>query len=82
MPIDGSPSALRHRGDDGHGPVGRDRQRAVDGVAARDLGDRVDVREVDRLGDVGLLQPERVGVAVDRDDAEARARCACRIARR
>ena len=33
--------------------------------------DRVDVGEVDRLGDVGDLQPERVGVAVDRDDADA-----------
>ena len=40
-------------------------------MPAGDLGDRVDVGEVDRLGDVGDLQPERVGVAVDGDDANA-----------
>ena len=62
---------LRHRRDDRDGAVGRDRQRAVDGVPARDLRHRVDVGEVDRLCDVGDLEPERVGVAVDRDDADA-----------
>ncbi len=62
---------LRHGGDDGNGPVGGDRQRSVDCVAAGDLRHRVDVREVDRLGDVGDLQPERVRIAVDRDDANS-----------
>ena len=65
------PEALRHGRDDRHGAVGRDGQRAVDAVAARDLGHRVDVGEVDGLADVGDLKPERVGVAVDRDDADA-----------
>ena len=60
---------LRHRRHDGHGAIGGDGQRAVDRVAAGDLGDRVDVGEVDRLCDVGDLEPERVGVAVDGDDA-------------
>ena len=69
------PEPLRHGGDDGDGPVGRDGQRSVDGVAAGDLGHRVDVGEVDRLGDVGDLQPEGVGVAVDRDDADALLAC-------
>ena len=71
MPIDGKTEALGHRRDDGHGAVGRDGQRAVDCVAPRDLGDRVDIGEVDRLGDVGDLQAERVGIAVDGDDANA-----------
>ena len=36
--------------------------------------DRVDVREVDHLRDVGECEPRRVGVPVDGDDAQARAR--------
>ena len=67
----GQAEALGHRRDDGNGAVGGDGQRAVDRVAPGDLGHRVDVGEVDRLGDVGDLQPERVGVAVDGDDANA-----------
>ena len=63
--------ALGHRRDDGDGAVGGDGQHAVDRVAARDLGHRVDVREVDDLGDVGDRKPGRVGVAVDGDDAKA-----------
>ena len=63
--------ALGHRRDDGDRAVGGDGQRAVDRVAPGDLGHRVDVGEVDRLGDVGDLKPERVGVAVDGDDADA-----------
>ncbi len=65
------PQPLGHRSDDRHGAVGRDGQRAVDGVAPRDLGHRVDVGEVDSLADVGDLQPERVRIAVHRDDAKA-----------
>jgi hypothetical protein len=37
---------------------------------AGDLGDRVDVGEVDDLGDVRLARARRVRVAVDRDDAQ------------
>jgi hypothetical protein len=40
-------------------------------MAAGDLRHRVDVREIDGLGDVGDLEPERVGIAVDGDDANA-----------
>ena len=40
-------------------------------VAPRDLGHGVDVGEVDGLADVGDLEPGRVGVAVDGDDADA-----------
>ena len=40
-------------------------------MAPRDLRHRVDVREVDGLADVGDLQPERVRIAVHRDDAKA-----------
>ena len=62
--------ALGDRRDDRDGAVRRDRQRAVDGVPSRDLLDRVDVGEVDDLRDVRRLEPRRVGVAVDRDDAD------------
>jgi hypothetical protein len=44
-------------------------------VATRDLGHCVDVREVDGLTDVRGLQPERVGIAVDRDDADSLSAC-------
>jgi hypothetical protein len=60
-------------GDGGHdrdGAIGRDRQDAVDGVPAADLGDRLDVAEIDHLWHVGLGEPERVGVPVDGDDAQ------------
>ena len=73
---------LGHRCDDRHGPVGRDRQHAVDAVTARDLGDRVDVGEVDGLAHVRRGEPERVGVPVDGDDAQAELLRARRIARR
>ena len=39
--------------------------------AARDVHDRVDVREVDDLGYVGEGEPGRLRVPVHRDDAEA-----------
>ena len=61
---------LRDRRDDGHRTVGRDGEDAVDAVAAADLDHAVDVLEVDRLADVGDGEPERVGIAVDGDDAE------------
>ena len=67
----GQAEALGHRRDDGNGAVGGDGQRAVDRVSPGDLGHRVDVGEVDRLRDVGDLKAERVGVAVDGDDANA-----------
>ena len=66
----GQAERLGDGGDDGHGAVGRDGQDAVDRVPPRDLGDGGDVREVDRLGDVRHLQPRRVGVPIDGDDAQ------------
>jgi hypothetical protein len=39
-------------------------------VPAAGLGHRVDVHEVDHLGNVGLVEPERVRIAVDRDNAQ------------
>ena len=62
---------LGHRGDDRHGAVGGDGEDAVDLLSARDGLDGVDVREVDDLGGVRERETRRVGVAVDRDDAEA-----------
>ena len=43
---------LRHRCDDRHGAIGRHGERAVDPVRSATSMHRVDVREVDRLGDV------------------------------
>ena len=71
VPIPGRPERLRDGCDDRHGSVGRDGEHAVDPVAAADLRDRRDVGEVDRLAHVGHRQAERVGVAVDGDDAKA-----------
>jgi hypothetical protein len=62
---------LRDGGDDGHGAVRRHRQHAVDLVPARDLPHRGDVGEVDRLSSIGLAEPERLGVPVDRDRTQA-----------
>ena len=62
---------LRDGGDHRHGTVGRDRQDAVDGVTAADLGDRLDVGEVDRLATSADGQAERLGIAIDGDDPEA-----------
>src|SRR5581483_9519332 len=50
--------------------VGGYGQRAVDCVSARDLGHALDVLEVDHLADVGELEPQRVGIAVDGDDPQ------------
>ena len=52
----GQTEPLGHRGHDGHGAVGRDGQHAVDGVPPADLGNCVDVLEVDDLRHVGLLR--------------------------
>ena len=73
--------ALRHGRDDRDRAVGRHGQRAVDRMAASDVGDRVDVGEVDGLADVGDLQP---GASALRSTATTRMPCsrACRIARR
>ena len=67
----GQPERLGDGGDHRHGAIGRDRQHAVDPVPLGGGDHALDVLEVDRLGDVGLLQPERVGVAVDADHAQA-----------
>ncbi len=65
------PEALGHGCDDRNRAVGRDGQGSVDAVATRDLGDRIDVGEVDGLADVCSPQAECIGVAVDGDDADA-----------
>ena len=70
MPIPGNPSVLRDGGDDGHGAVGRDRERAVDADASGDLDHLVDVREVDDLGDVGRRESRCLGVPVDCRDPQ------------
>src|SRR5205085_1411495 len=62
---------LRDRGDDGHGAIGGHGHHTVDGVIATHRGHRVELVEVDRLADVGELEPWRLGVAVDRDDPHA-----------
>ena len=77
----GQAEILGDGGHDRHGPIRRYREHAVDAVAAADLGDRGDVREVDDLRDVGRCETGRVLVPVDRDDAQAGPR-ACSIARR
>ena len=64
------PELLGDGGDDGHGAVGRDREHAVDADAPRDLDHLVDVGEVDDLGDVGRREARRLGVPVDRGDAQ------------
>ena len=64
------PELLRHGRDDGHGAVGRDRERAVDADASGDLDHLADVGEVDDLGDVGRREARRLGVPVDRRDPQ------------
>ena len=71
VPIPGSPSASATAATTGTARSAETVEDAVDGVPSADLGDRGDVGEVDDLAHVGHLQAERVGVAVDRDDAEA-----------
>ena len=65
----GQLECLRDRGDHGNRAVGRDGEHALDLVPAADLDHSLDVGEVDELADVRRAEPERVGVAVDRDDA-------------
>ena len=67
----GQAERLCDGGDDRHGAVGRERQHAVDRVAAPDLDHGVDVGEVDDLADVRVREPRRVRIPVDRDDAVA-----------
>ena len=61
------PELLRHGRDHGDCAVGGDREHAVHPVAPRHVGDACNVGEVDRLGDVDLGEPGRVGIAVDAD---------------
>ena len=67
----GEAELVGDRGDDGHGPVGRDGQRPVHPLPPGDVDHGVDVDEVDHLRRVGLGQSGRLGVSVDRDDAQA-----------
>jgi hypothetical protein len=62
---------LGDRGDDRHGAVGSDREDTVHSVAATHLDDGLDVGEVDDLADVGVREPRRAWVAVDRDHVYA-----------
>ena len=73
----GQAERLGHLRHDRDGPVGGDRQHAVDAVAAADVDHRRHVAEVHDLEGVGLGKPERLRVAVDGDRLEtelARAR--------
>ncbi len=67
----GKPERLRDSGDDGHRPVGCECEHAVDGVPAADVRHRVDVGEVDDLGDVCDREPGRGAVCIDGDDARS-----------
>ena len=71
VPIEGRPSRSVTAATTGTARSADTVSGAVDVMAAGDLGDRVDVGEVDGLADVGDLQPEGVGVAVDADHAQA-----------
>ncbi len=68
-PDPGQPERLGDRCHDGNRAVGRDREHAVDIVPPRRFDDQVHMREIDELTDVGGPEPQRVRVAVDRDDA-------------
>jgi hypothetical protein len=71
----GEAELLRDGGDDGHGPVGGHRQHPVCSRSAAGGDNRLDVREVDDLGDVGGRKAGGVVIPVDRRDAQpARAR--------
>ena len=70
VPMPGRPSDSATAATTGTARSAETVEHAVDAVPPRDLGDRRDVGEVDRLGDVRLAQPERVGIAVDCDDAQ------------
>ena len=70
-PDPGQAQCLRDCGDDRHGSVGRDGQHTVDGVASRDLRDRREIGEVDRLAFVCGGKTRRVRIPVDGHDAEA-----------
>ena len=67
----GQSERLCDGGHDRDGAVGRDGQDAVDAVPPADVGDRVDVLEVDDLGRVGVCEPDGVRLAVNGDHAEA-----------
>ena len=60
------PEPLRDRGDDGHGPVGRDRHHTGDAVPPGHVCDGLGVAEVDHLRLVRRGESRRVGVPVHR----------------
>ena len=65
------PECLGDGRDDRHRAIRGDGQHAVGAVAPSDLRDRVDIGEVDNLGDVRRGEPRRVRIAIDADDAQA-----------
>ena len=68
----GEPEPLGHGRDHGHGPVGADRQRAVDFVALRHFASTAATSEKSTTSATSAAcEAERVRVAVDADDAEA-----------
>ncbi len=69
-PIPGRPELLRHRRHDRHCPVCGDRQHAVDAGRTRNRDHRLDLREIDHVRVVGMRQPNRLRIAVDRDDPQ------------
>ena len=66
----GEPELLRHRGNDRNGPLGRERDDALDAVPPAELDDGAKVAEVDDLRYVGLRETDGVGVSVDRHHLE------------
>jgi hypothetical protein len=61
--------------DDRNSSIGRNGEHAVDPVLASYVGHRVEVREVHRFSHIGRGKARRLGVPVDRDDAQAAAAC-------
>ena len=71
-PDTGQPEHLRDLGDDGHSAVGGEGHHAASTVTAPNLGDGLDVSEVDDLADIGDGKAGRGIVAVDGDHAGAK----------
>ena len=74
VPIPGSPSAPSTAATTGTARSAETVSAPSTACRRATVEHRVDVGEVDRLADVRHLEPERIRVAVDRDDAEAAAR--------
>jgi hypothetical protein len=62
---------LRHRCHDRHRPVCGNGQDTVDPGRTRNRDHGLDLREIDDVRLVGVGQPDRLRVAVDRDDPQS-----------